>query len=77
MTLGIIATVSAILGMLATPLFGALVDASRHKRTLIVVPVVIITTAAPWTLAAPGNLSVFGVQCSVARRQRRSSVPPS
>ena len=66
MTLGMIATVSGILGIIATPLFGALVDASTHKRTLIVVPVIIVTAAALWTLALPGNFSVFGGQAATA-----------
>jgi len=66
MTLGIIATVSGVLGMISTPLFGALVDASRYKRALIIVPVVIVTAAALWTLAAPGNVSVFGGQAATA-----------
>lgn len=35
MTLGLIATLGGVLGMVATPLFGALVDASHHKRMLI------------------------------------------
>lgn len=66
MTLGVIATVSGVLGMISTPLFGALVDASRYKRALIVGPVVIVTAAALWTLAAPGSLSVFGGQAATA-----------
>ena len=66
MTLGIIATIGGILGMIATPLFGALVDSSPHKRLLIIVPVILVTAAALWTLAAPGNASVFGGQSVTA-----------
>lgn len=43
MTLGIIATLGGVLGMVATPLFGAWVDASKRKRMLIIIPVVLVT----------------------------------
>ncbi|MGV2186642.1 MFS transporter, partial [Rhizobium rhizogenes] len=66
MTLGFIATLGGILGMIATPLFGAWVDASRRKRMLIIIPVVLVTAAALWTLASPGNASVFGGQSATA-----------
>ncbi|MGV2099470.1 MFS transporter [Rhizobium sp. 21-4511-3d] len=66
MTLGVVATLGGILGLIATPLFGALVDASPHKRLLIIVPVVLVTAAALWTLASPGNASVFGGQSMTA-----------
>ncbi|QRI63784.1 MFS transporter [Shinella sp. PSBB067] len=66
MTLGFIATLGGLLGMIATPLFGAWVDASRHKRMLIIIPVVLITAAALWTLASPDNASVFGGQSATA-----------
>lgn len=66
MTLGIVATLGGILGLIATPLFGALVDASPHKRLLIIVPVILVTAAALWTLASPGNASVFGGQSMTA-----------
>jgi predicted MFS family arabinose efflux permease len=66
MTLGIIATLGGVLGMVATPLFGAWVDASHRKRMLIVFPVVLVTVAALWTLASPGNASVFGGQSATA-----------
>lgn len=65
MTLGIIATLGGVLGMVATPLFGAWVDASKRKRMLIIIPVVLVTAAALWTLASPGNASVFGRRPSV------------
>jgi MFS family permease len=66
MTLGLIATLGGILGMIATPLFGAWVDASRRKRMLIIIPVVLVTAAALWTLASPDNASVFGGQSATA-----------
>ncbi|MQY48648.1 MFS transporter [Rhizobiales bacterium RZME27] len=66
MTLGMVATLGGVLGMIATPLFGAWVDSSRHKRMLICIPVVLVTAAALWTLMAPGNFSVFGGQSATA-----------
>jgi MFS family permease len=66
MTLGIVATLGGILGLIATPLFGALVDASSRKRLLIILPVILVTAAALWTLASPGNASVFGGQSMTA-----------
>ncbi|MFB2550840.1 MFS transporter [Ensifer soli] len=66
MTLGIVATLGGILGMIATPLFGAWVDSSKHKRALIVLPVILVTLAALWTLASPNNASVFGGQSVTA-----------
>ncbi|QFY60341.1 MFS transporter [Rhizobium grahamii] len=66
MSLGIVATLGGLLGLVATPLFGALVDGSPHKRLLVAVPVVLITAAALWTLASPGNAAVFGGQSMTA-----------
>lgn len=66
MTLGIIATMGGVIGMAATPLFGALVDATPYKRTLIVLPVIVVTAASLWTLATPNDLSVFGGQSATA-----------
>ncbi|MVA80927.1 MFS transporter [Agrobacterium vitis] len=66
MTLGIIATMGGVLGMVVTPLFGAVVDASPYKRTLIILPVTLVTAAALWTLASPDNLAVFGGQSATA-----------
>jgi Major Facilitator Superfamily len=66
MTLGFIATLGGILGMVATPLFGALVDASSHKRTLIILPVILVNAAAVWTLISPDDFSVFGGQSATA-----------
>ncbi|OLP49502.1 MFS transporter permease [Allorhizobium taibaishanense] len=66
MTLGIIATMGGVIGMVATPLFGALVDATPYKRTLITLPVIVVTAAALWTLATPNDFSVFGGQSATA-----------
>ncbi|MBP2550750.1 MFS family permease [Neorhizobium galegae] len=60
MTLGIVATLGGVLGMVSTPLLGAYVDASTRKRMLIIVPVILVTASALWTLASPGNAAVFG-----------------
>ncbi|WP_409526891.1 MFS transporter [Rhizobium sp. G21] len=65
-TLGIIATMGGLLGMAATPFFGALVDKSTRKRLLIVCPIVLVTAAALWTLIAPNPISVFGGQALTA-----------
>jgi len=65
-TLGMIATFGGILGMISTPLFGALVDASAYKRSLIAIPVVLVTAAALWTLASPSGVAVFGGQATTA-----------
>jgi MFS family permease len=66
MTLGIVATLGGILGMVSTPIFGALVDASRYKRLFIILPVIFVTAAALWTLESPGNAAVFGGQSATA-----------
>jgi len=66
LTLGLVATIGGVLGMITTPLFGAWVDASKRKRMLIILPVILVTTAALWTLADPGNASVFGGQSATA-----------
>ncbi|PRH88940.1 MFS transporter [Labrys okinawensis] len=65
-TLGVIATIGGVLAMLTTPVFGALVDASPYKRTLIILPVTFVTMMALWTLASPNGLSVFGGQSATA-----------
>lgn len=65
-TLGVIATIGGVLGMVATPLFGALVDASSRKRTLVIVPVIVVTLASLWTLWLPDSFSVFGGQSATA-----------
>ncbi len=51
--LGLIATVGGLIGLLATPLCGALVDGTRWKRALIAVPVIVVTAAALITLIEP------------------------
>lgn len=66
MTLGIIATMGGLLGMIATPLFGAYVDSSHHKRALIILPVIFVTAAALWVLATPDSYAVFGGQSLTA-----------
>ena len=66
MTLGFIATIGGVLGMITTPLFGAWVDASTHKRMLIILPVILVTAAAVWTLVSPDDFSVFGGQSATA-----------
>ena len=50
MQLGAIATVGGLIGLAATPLCGALVDGSTWKRTLIAIPVVLVTIGALITL---------------------------
>lgn len=65
-SLGLVATIGGVLGMIVTPFFGALVDASERKRMLIILPVVLVTGMALWTLASPGNLAVFGGQSATA-----------
>ncbi len=65
-SLGMIATFGGILGMISTPLFGALVDGTPYKRLLVVVPVVLVTTAALLTLAIPSVAIVIGGQTVTA-----------
>ncbi|QNQ10922.1 MFS transporter [Sphingomonas alpina] len=62
MALGAIATGGGLLGMIATPLFGALVDGTRYKRTLVIVPVILVTIAALLTLRIPSVAMVIGGQ---------------
>ena len=66
MALGLVATIGGVLGIVATPFFGAWVDATHRKRTLIILPVLLVTAAALWTLASPGNAAVFGGQSATA-----------
>ncbi|WP_337269090.1 MFS transporter [Oryzifoliimicrobium ureilyticus] len=66
MTLGFVATLGGVLGMIATPLFGAWVDESHRKRLLIALPVVLVTVASLWTLITPNDASVFGGQSATA-----------
>ncbi|MCM2290981.1 MFS transporter [Allorhizobium sp. BGMRC 0089] len=66
MTLGVIATIGGVIGMIATPLFGALVDSLPYKRSMIILPVLLVTAMALWTLASPDAASVFGGQSATA-----------
>ncbi len=65
-TLGLIATVGGLVGLLATPLCGALVDATPWKRALIAGPVVLVTTAALLTLTYPTVAIVWIGQIATA-----------
>ncbi|WP_426236073.1 MFS transporter [Pararhizobium sp. DWP1-1-3] len=65
-SLGMIATFGGILGMVATPLFGALVDGTPYKRMLVIVPVILVTAAALLTLAVPDVAVVVGGQTVTA-----------
>lgn len=66
LTLGWIATVGGLVGLAATPLCGALVDGSTWKRTLVAVPVVLVTAAALVTLLVPDATVVWGGQIGTA-----------
>lgn len=66
LTLGWIATVGGLIGLLATPLCGALVDGSTWKRTLVAVPVVLVTVAALVTLLIPDVAVVWAGQIGTA-----------
>ena len=66
LTLGWIATVGGLIGLAATPLCGALVDASTWKRMLVAVPVVLVTAAALVTLLIPDAAVVWGGQIGTA-----------
>ncbi|MDG4664283.1 MFS transporter [Mycobacterium sp. 236(2023)] len=64
--LGAIATVGGLIGLVATPLFGALVDRSRSKRALVAVPVIVVTAVALATLIAPNPVVVWVGQVGTA-----------
>ncbi len=64
--LGLVATGGGVLGMAATPLFGALVDGTPYKRALIVIPVLLVTAAALLTLSLPNVAVVVGGQAVTA-----------
>lgn len=66
LTLGLMATVGGLIGLVATPLAGALVDASTWKRALIAGPVVLVTAAALLTLMSPNPAIVWGGQIATA-----------
>ncbi|MCZ0728950.1 MFS transporter [Mycolicibacterium iranicum] len=66
MALGAIATVGGLIGLVATPLFGALVDGSRHKRALVAGPVIVVTAVALATLVVPNPAVVWIGQVGTA-----------
>lgn len=66
MTLGVIATVGGLIGLIATPLCGALVDGTAYKRALIAGPVVLVTAAALVTLLVPSVAIVWIGQIGAA-----------
>lgn len=66
MTLGWIATVGGLIGLLATPLCGALVDGSTWKRALVAIPVILVTVAALVTLLIPDVAVVWAGQIGTA-----------
>ena len=66
MQLGIIATVGGLIGLAATPLCGALVDGTTWKRTLIAVPVVLVTIGALITLLFANEVVVWTGQIMTA-----------
>lgn len=61
-TLGLIATGGGILGLLVTPVFGAVVDATPYKRALVAIPVLLVTAAAIGILNLPNVAMVVGGQ---------------
>lgn len=66
LTLGWIATIGGLIGLLATPICGALVDSSPWKRALIAGPVVLVTAAALVTLVFPDASVVWIGQVGTA-----------
>lgn len=66
LALGAIATVGGLIGLAATPLFGALVDGTRYKRALVAGPVVLVTAVALLTLTAPTPAIVWIGQIGTA-----------
>lgn len=66
LTLGWIATVGGLIGLAATPLCGALVDATPWKRALVAGPVVLVTVAALVTLLSPNPAVVWAGQIGTA-----------
>lgn len=65
-TLGWMATAGGLIGLLATPLCGALVDGSSWKRALVAGPVVLVTVAALVTLIFPNVALVWTGQIGTA-----------
>lgn len=66
MQLGLIATVGGLVGLVATPLCGALVDGSSWKRALIALPVVLVTIGALITLIFTNEVVVWTGQIMTA-----------
>lgn len=66
MDLGLLATACGVIGLLAGMPAGALVDRSRHKRAMIVLPVALITLGAFLCIAYPERRVVFGSQALAA-----------
>ncbi|WP_167304296.1 MFS transporter [Agrobacterium fabrum] len=66
LSLGMIATVGGLVGLLATPLCGALVDDTTWKRMLIAIPVVLVTIGALITLIFPDAWIVWTGQIMTA-----------
>lgn len=66
MALGGIATVGGLIGLAATPVFGALVDGTRYKRALVAGPVVFVTAVGLATLLAPTTAVVWLGQTGTA-----------
>ncbi len=64
--LGAIATTGGLIGLVVTPLFGALVDGSRRKRALVAGPVILVTAVALLTLVAPTGPIVWVGQVGTA-----------
>lgn len=66
LSLGAIATVGGLIGLLVTPAFGAVADASHRKRLLIAGPVVLVTATALATLLWPTSTVVWVGQIGTA-----------
>jgi predicted MFS family arabinose efflux permease len=60
--IGIVMTIGGIAGMVVTTPAGALVDRTRHKRTIVVATAVIITVASLAILVKPDFVVVSGAQ---------------
>ena len=66
LSLGLIATVGGLIGLVVTPAFGAVVDGSSRKRALIAAPVLVVTAAALATLVWPTPMIVWVGQIGTA-----------
>jgi MFS family permease len=60
--IGIVMTIGGIAGMVVTTPAGALVDRTRHKRTIVVATAIIITVASLAILIRPDFAVVSGAQ---------------